>query len=104
MEEPDPPVEHFRRMVGLAEDLRTLPAQVLEHSYHHEAFGSWELTVRRRGQTFRIVFDGKEREVRLERATTTGNTRRWGGVGASSSAGASGAQDIAEMGARLKEV
>ncbi|HKB16493.1 MAG TPA: hypothetical protein VKF62_10520 [Planctomycetota bacterium] len=104
MEDKDYPVEHFRRMVRLAEDLRTVPAQIMEHAYHHEAFGSWVTTVGRRGRLFRIVFDGKEREVRLERATTTGDTRRWGEVGSSAATGPSDAQAIAEMVDRLKEV
>ena len=61
------PVEHFRLMTRLAEDLRSLPAQIEEHEYSYSTFGSWCTTVRRRGHLFRIIFDGKELEVRLDR-------------------------------------
>lgn len=67
------PVEHFRLTVRLAEDLRALPAQIVKHAHEYDAFGSWGTTVRRRGQVFRIAFDGKERRASLEREPAAPN-------------------------------
>jgi hypothetical protein len=69
MEGQESPLRHFQLMVQVADHLRALPAQILEHHYQYDAFGSWWTTLKRRGQLFRVVFDGKERELRLERAT-----------------------------------
>jgi len=55
---------HFQLMAKLAGDLGTIPARILAHEYHHDAFGSWWTTVQRREDIFRILFDGKERELR----------------------------------------
>ena len=104
MEPQDYPVEHFRLMVRIAEDLRTLPAQIVAHEYCHDAFGSWTTTVRRRGGTFRIAFDGKEREVRLERETTKGKASEWAQVCLLPTTDPSGAQAIPDMVARLKTI
>jgi hypothetical protein len=77
MEEPEYPLRHFQLMVQLAGDLRSLPAQILEHGYRYDAFGSWWTTLRRHGTAFRIVFDGKERQLRLERASSTAEADTW---------------------------
>jgi hypothetical protein len=42
----------------------------------HDAFGSWCTILRRRGLRFRIVFDGRERQMRLERETAA-KTDQW---------------------------
>ena len=68
MESQEDPLRHFQGMVKLASELRSLPAQILEHTYNYSAFGSWWTTVQRKGITFRVVFDGKEGQMRLEQA------------------------------------
>ncbi len=37
-----------------------MPAQLLEHHYHCESFGSWELLARFSGNRIKISYDGKE--------------------------------------------
>lgn len=54
-------------MKELALGLKALPAQVLDHKYSYESFGSWSLLFRYKGRPFRIVFDGKEEKCALER-------------------------------------
>ena len=99
----DYPVQHFETMAELARELRTLPAQVLEHAYHCSAFGSWWTTLRRKGIAFRIVFDGKERQVRLEQAGTGTEAESWEALH-SWPADGEGANAIREVVARLKAV
>jgi hypothetical protein len=95
------PAEHFRLMVGLAEELRTVPAQIVKHAYHHDAFGSWCTTVRHRGLLFRIVFDGKERRARLERETAA-KTDQWSELCSLPTTDQVGAQAIPDILARLR--
>ena len=64
-------------MVQLATGLKAMPAQVLEHTYSYESFGSWAMIIRYRGQPFRILFDGKEHEYLLERSTSREQPYRW---------------------------
>jgi hypothetical protein len=45
-----------------------MPAQVLEHSYTYESFGSWWSIVRFKGIPYRIVLDGRDRELVVERS------------------------------------
>jgi hypothetical protein len=99
----DHPVEHFRLMVGLAKELQTLPAQIVKHAYHHDAFGSWCTTVRRRGLLFRIVFDGKERRVRLDRETAP-KTDQWAELCSLPTTDQAGTQAIPDILARLRAV
>jgi hypothetical protein len=66
------PIRHFELMVALANRLRGLPAQVLDHEYRYSAFGSWCTRVRFNGQEFSIIFDGRDQELRLERHHSTG--------------------------------
>jgi hypothetical protein len=68
MESHEYPQRHFQAMTKLAGDLRAVPAQIIEHAYNYGAFGSWWTTVQRKGFVFRIAFDGKERQLTLERA------------------------------------
>jgi hypothetical protein len=39
MEPQDYPIAHFEGMSRLARAMKALPAQILEHQYHSEAFG-----------------------------------------------------------------
>lgn len=54
-------------MREVARALAALPAEVLEHRYHPEAFGSWYLVFRFEGRPFRVVFDAKDRACWLDR-------------------------------------
>jgi hypothetical protein len=71
------PGRHFQLMAQLTADLATISVQVLAHGYDFNAFGSWWTTVRRGGDLFCVVFDGKERAVRLERSVTSGRAGGW---------------------------
>lgn len=104
MEAQDYPVEHFRLMARLAEDLRALPAQIVEHAYHHDALGSWFTTVRRHGRIFRIVFDGKEGQVRLERETAAAKSEQWEELCSFPATDQGGAQVLPDIVARLRPV
>ncbi len=53
-------------MARAAAVLKPLSAQVLEHSYQYEVFGSWYTTIRCRGRVFRVVFDGREQAYFME--------------------------------------
>lgn len=79
MESQEYPLRHFQGMVKLANELRSLPAQILEHTYNYSAFGSWSTTIQRKGLTFRVVFDGKEGQMRLEQARP-GAATQWEAV------------------------
>jgi hypothetical protein len=70
MESQDYPVLHFSRMAEFASALKALPAQVLEHDYSYEAFGSWSMVVRDRCVLLRVIFDGKQRHVAVQRSTS----------------------------------
>jgi hypothetical protein len=104
MEAQDHAVRHFQLMVELADDLRTLPAQILDHRYEYSAFGSWWTTLRRHGTTFRIIFDGKEQQLRLDRATASGNADDWEEIFSCSTSDHDGGRSVLEVVTRLKAV
>jgi hypothetical protein len=66
MEPQDYPIAHFNQTAELATALKSLPAQILEHQYSYEGFGSWWATVRHRGVCYRIVLDGRDGQVSIE--------------------------------------
>ncbi|HWP63706.1 MAG TPA: hypothetical protein VNO86_09575 [Candidatus Binatia bacterium] len=68
MDAQEHPVRHFEQMIRLVERLLPLPAQLLQHVYSFEAFGSWSCIVRCRGVPIRIAFDGRDRELVVERS------------------------------------
>src|SRR5687768_1637684 len=68
MESHDYPIEHFRMMAQVTARLKSLPALILEHSYSYESFGSWWFTFERSGRKFRVIFDGRDEYLSLERA------------------------------------
>jgi hypothetical protein len=68
MEAQDYPAVHFERMRELTRALRVLPAQVLDHEYRYESFGSWCLTVRYEGQVAQLVYDGRDSALGLRRS------------------------------------
>jgi hypothetical protein len=95
---------HFQLMAKLAGDLGTIAARILAHEYRHDAFGSWWMTVQRRGDIFRIVFDGKERELRLERATESGQAESWEDLGSWSAGDRDSEHLLPEVVSRLRGV
>lgn len=66
MKAQDYTVAHFNLMADLAIRLSSKSVQLLEHSYNHEAFGSWWFICKSSGQQFRIVFDGKDYLLRIQ--------------------------------------
>lgn len=91
-------------MARLAGDLQTLPAQILAHAYNYSTFGSWWTTLQRKGIAFRIVFDGKERQLRLEREGTATGTGHWEALDSWPADDDAGAQAIRDVVARLRAV
>jgi hypothetical protein len=77
MDSQDYPIHHFEQMGRLVARLKALPAQVLEHTFSCESFGSWAMIVRHRGHPLRLVFDGKEQEYFLEQSTSPKHPYRW---------------------------
>jgi hypothetical protein len=77
MEPQEYPIRHFERMVDLTERLKTLPAQLLEHGYSYESFGSWWSIIRIGGVPLRIVFDGRDGELVVERSVSKKPPYSW---------------------------
>ena len=69
MEAQDYPIVHFERMGRLAHALKALPAQVLDHNYSYEHFGSWYVVVRHKGTVSQLSFDGRDNHLGLRRST-----------------------------------
>jgi hypothetical protein len=97
------PLRHFETMTTVARDLATLPAQILEHAYNYAAFGSWWTTVQRKGIVFRVVFDGKDHQLRLEQAGT-GDASEWKVLSSWPVDSDGGVAAIPEVVARLRAV
>lgn len=66
MESHDYPLRHFELMIKLAGELKAIDAEMLEHNYNYESFGSWWFTIMLRGQRYRIVYDGKGYFLRID--------------------------------------
>jgi hypothetical protein len=64
----DYPIQHLESMTLLASELKNLPAQILQHQYSYESFGSWAIVLRAKGVRLRIAFDGKESAYSIERS------------------------------------
>jgi hypothetical protein len=77
MDTQDFSIRHFEQMAEAAAALKALPAQVLSHSYHYEAFGSWNTAIRFRGRVFRAIFDGKEQAYSLEESVAIRPPYSW---------------------------
>jgi hypothetical protein len=58
--------EHFKLMTDLALWLPDICAQLKEHTYSYKFFGSWWFTFAKAGRMYRVIYDGKENELRLE--------------------------------------
>lgn len=76
----DYPIRHFELMRETAEALKSLPAQVLDHWYSYQTFGSWTLVVRYRGTPYKLIFDGKEGAYGLHRSAAKKHPYDWSQV------------------------
>ncbi len=63
----DYPIEHFELMSDIAKSLKDSNAQLLEHEYLYNAFGSWWIMIEWSGKRSRLLFDGREYRLVLER-------------------------------------
>lgn len=77
MEAQDYPIRHFETMTAFSIVLRAIPAQIQEATYSYESFGSWWVTIRCKGITVLLVYDGKEDELRLERSNNRKPPHEW---------------------------
>lgn len=77
MEAPDYPIRFFQDMLHLANELKALRAQVMECKYSYESFGSWWLTFRRSGVTYRLVLDGKEGSLTMQKSQSRKHPHLW---------------------------
>jgi hypothetical protein len=68
MEAHDYPIANLEGVLRLAQALKAMPAQILEYNYAYEAFGSWYLVVRYKGVVSRLVFDGRDRHLALQKS------------------------------------
>ena len=76
----DYPIRHFALMRETAEALKRSPAQVLDHWYSYQTFGSWTLVVRYKGVPYKLIFDGKEGNFGLHRSATKKHPYDWSEV------------------------
>ena len=77
MESQDYPIRHFEALATFATALKAIAAQVLDSEYSYESFGSWSITLRCKGITLRVVHDGRDREVTLQRSRTRKPPHEW---------------------------
>jgi hypothetical protein len=68
MESHDYATEHFERMSRLARALKALPAQLLEHRYLGDTFGSWYVVIRHSGRVSELSYDGRDDYLALRRS------------------------------------
>lgn len=73
----DDHIRHLESLIRLVRMLRGLPARLEDHEYSYASFGSWWVRVRFRGILFRLVFDGRDRELLIERSTTDTQPYAW---------------------------
>ncbi len=77
MEAFDYPIHHFQHMGQLSESLKELPAEVRDHRYSYETFGSWTMVVRYKGVRIRVAFDGRDSAYSVERSSSRKSPDQW---------------------------
>jgi len=77
MDARDYPIWNLAQLKELAIALKETSTQVLHYEYLHESFGSWFLTVRREGQVYRVLFDGKEGVYAIEHSSNKHSPYQW---------------------------
>jgi hypothetical protein len=65
----DFPIVHFGQMTRLARALGQLSAQILEHAYSSESFGSWQITLRYKGKVAEVSFDRRDGVLEIRRSS-----------------------------------
>lgn len=93
MESQDYPRRHFDEMSRFTTILKALPAQVLDHAYSYESFGSWTVTIRYKGAPLRLVFDGRDNAYTLDRSASQKPPYLWAQVWRQMGAAVAGACD-----------
>ena len=78
MDAQDYPIVHFDRIGQLARALKPLPAQILEHHYSGESFGSWYLVIRHRGVVSLLTYDGRDFQLTIQRSPDRKPPYRYG--------------------------
>lgn len=73
----DYPIEHFSLMAELGSNLKAVSAQILSHEYAYQSFGSWWITLKHKGDLYRLLFDGRDSTYSLEQATETAKPYQW---------------------------
>jgi hypothetical protein len=71
-------IQHFQRMAELAEALKALPAEILEHHYHYSTMGSWWTLLRCKGVRMQLVFDGRDDLYSLQCSAARKPPDAWG--------------------------
>jgi hypothetical protein len=77
MDARDLPIWNLAQIRELAIALKEISTQVLHYEYLHESFGSWFLTVRREGQVYRVLFDGKDGVYAIELSSNKRSPYQW---------------------------
>ena len=70
---------YFADMAAFGERTGAIPAEVREHSWSCDAFGSWSV-LRCGGRAVRVLWDGKEDELVVERAVSRTAPYEWQSV------------------------
>jgi len=60
-------IRHFEMMRDIVERLPEIPVKFLAHYYSYETMGSWWFTFMLGGERFRVVLDGRDDFLRLDR-------------------------------------
>lgn len=60
---------HLRAMVDFVDQAARIPAEIRDYTYSFESFGSWTVVLRCEGRLLRVLRDGRDSAVSLERAT-----------------------------------
>jgi hypothetical protein len=61
------PIQHFKLMNSISSELAKLPAQIQEHNYTYVSFGSWNCLIQYKGTTLRVIFDGRDNFLIIEK-------------------------------------
>ena len=62
----DSGIQHIRRLLALAESLRTLGVSVYHHEWHELAMGSWSLTAGTRHRSYLFIWDGRDGFISIQ--------------------------------------
>lgn len=69
---------HLQGLLALLDAVAPRGAELVEHHFTADAFGSWFVVLRLPGGTVRLVFEGRDHELVLERSGSPRPPYRWG--------------------------